>query len=142
MTGVQTCALPICLQGKEFNVGSYFQNKRTGEMFFGGLNGFNYFYPDNISDNKHIPPVYITSFKKFGKEMTLDTNIADKKYIELSYKDDFISFEFVALDYLFPEKNLYSFTMEGLDENWSPPSSRHYVSYTRSEEHTSELQSH
>jgi len=118
------------LQGDEFAQGSYFLNKQTGEMFFGGLNGFNAFYPDNISDNKHIPPVFITSFKKFGKEAAMDTSINDKKYITLSYKDNFISFEFVALDYLFPEKNKYSFKMEGLDDNWSLPSSRRYVSYT------------
>ncbi|MBI3502936.1 MAG: SpoIIE family protein phosphatase [Bacteroidetes bacterium] len=118
------------LQGKEFNVGSFFQNKKTGEMFFGGINGFNSFYPDNISDNKHIPPVYITSFKKFGKEVALDTTVSDKKYIELSYRENFISFEFVALDYIFPEKNKYSFTMDGLDNDWSPPTARRYVSYT------------
>ena len=117
------------LQGDEFAQGSYYLNKTTGEMFFGGLNGFNSFYPDNISDSKHIPPVFITSFKKFGKEAELDTNISDKKYIELSYKDNFISFEFVALDYVFPEKNKYSYKMEGLDDNWSPPTTRRYISY-------------
>jgi len=118
------------LQGDEYAQGSYFQNKKTGEMFFGGLNGFNSFYPDDISDNKHVPPVYITSFKKFGKEMELDTSISDKKHLELSYKDNFISFEFVSLDYTFSAKNKYSFMMEGLDNDWSPPSTRKYVSYT------------
>ena len=118
------------LQGDEFAQGSYFFNKQTGEMFFGGLNGFNAFYPDRISDNKHIPSVFITSFKKLGKEAQLDSSISCKKYITISHKDNFVSFEFVALDYLFPEKNTYSFKMEGLDDDWSPPSSRHYVSYT------------
>lgn len=118
------------LQGDEFAQGASFLNKQTGEMFFGGLNGFNAFYPDNVTDNKHIPPVYITSIKKFGKEAELDSSINDKKYIELSYKDNFISFEFVALDYIFPEKNKYSFTMDGLDNDWSPPATRRYVSYT------------
>lgn len=118
------------LQGDEFAQGSFFLNRRTGEMFFGGLNGFNSFYPDNITDNKHIPPVYITSFKKFGKEAELDTNISYKKYIELKYYENFISFEFVALDYTFPAKNKYSYTMDGLDDDWSPPSTRRYVSYT------------
>ncbi len=119
------------LQGDEFAQGSYFLNKQTGEMFFGGLNGFNAFYPDNVSDNKHIPPVFITSLKKFGKEAVLDTSVADKKQLKLSYKDNFLSFEFVALDYIFPGKNKYSFMMEGLEGNdWSPPSTRRYVSYT------------
>ncbi|HEY4799982.1 MAG TPA: triple tyrosine motif-containing protein, partial [Bacteroidia bacterium] len=118
------------LQGDEFAQGSYFLNQKTGEMFFGGLNGFNSFFPDNILDNKHIPSVHITSFKKLGKEAEPDTSIAYKKHLTLSYKDNFISFEFVALDYIFPEKNKYSFKMEGLDNDWSPPSTRRYVSYT------------
>ena len=118
------------LQGDEFNQGAYFHNKKSGEMFFGGINGFNAFYADEISDNKRVPPVYITSFKKFGKEMELDTTIFNKKFIELHYKDNFISFEFVALDYNFPGKNKYSFMMDGLDNDWSPPSNGRYVSYT------------
>ncbi|TAL60588.1 MAG: hypothetical protein EPN85_06990, partial [Bacteroidetes bacterium] len=75
-------------------------------------------------------PVYITSVKKLGKEAELDSSVNDKKHIELSYKDNFISFEFVALDYIFPEKNKYSYTMDGLDNDWSPPATRRYVSYT------------
>lgn len=118
------------LQGEEYAQGSHFLGKKTGEIFFGGINGFNSFYPDQITDNKHIPPVLITSFKKFGKEVQLDSNITSKKFIELSYRDNFISFEFVALDYIFPAKNKYSFKMEGLDPDWSPPSNRRYVSYT------------
>lgn len=118
------------LQGAEFAQGSSFINKTTGEIFFGGINGFNSFYPDKIEDCKHKPPVFLTSFKKFGKEVDLDTNISFKKRIELSYNDNFLSFEFVALDYAFPEKNKYSYKMEGVDENWSPPSSRRYVNYS------------
>jgi ligand-binding sensor domain-containing protein/serine phosphatase RsbU (regulator of sigma subunit) len=117
------------LQANEFNQGAYFKSK-SGEMFFGGHNGFNVFYPKNIIDNKHIPPVYITSFKLFGKDVQLDTGIINKKYIELSYKDNFFSFEFVALDYVLPEKNTYSYMMEGLDQDWNPVSNRRFANYT------------
>src|SRR5439155_10416200 len=54
------------LQGNEFNLGSYFKSD-SGEMFFGGINGFNRFYPEQIKDNGYIPPVRITSFKAFDK---------------------------------------------------------------------------
>jgi hypothetical protein len=50
-------------------VKAYFKSK-TGEMFFGGLNGFNAFYPDQVKDNPHIPPVVITDFKKFNESVT------------------------------------------------------------------------
>ncbi len=121
------------LQEGEFLQGSYFRNPETDEMFFGGIDGFNSFLPDKISDNHHVPAVRITSFKRFGKEVTLDSSILEKKLIELSYRDNFFSFEFVSLDYTFPAKNLYSYKMDGVDEDWSAPSSIRYASYTNLE---------
>jgi ligand-binding sensor domain-containing protein/serine phosphatase RsbU (regulator of sigma subunit) len=117
------------LQGLEFNQGAWHQAK-NGEMMVGGLNGFNTFFPDRIKSNEHAPPVYITSFKRFGKEEKMDTVISDVTYIELSWRDNF-SFEFVALDYVSPSQNKYSYMMEGLDQEWSPPSTGRYASYTQ-----------
>ncbi|MEW6468375.1 MAG: two-component regulator propeller domain-containing protein [Bacteroidota bacterium] len=118
------------LQDEEFAQFSAFRNPKTGEILMGGLNGFNSFFPSKIQDNRHIPPVFITSYKRFGKEVLLDTIISDKRYIELSYKDNFFSFEFASLDFVFPAKNKYSYKMEGVDEDWSPPSTNRYASYT------------
>lgn len=117
------------LQGLEFNQGAYHQSK-SGEIFLGGVNGFNAFYPDKILDNPNIPPVHIISYKRFGKEVELDTLIYDKKYLELSYKQNFFSFDFAALDYQMPGKNKYSYKLEGVDDDWSPPGTQHYASYT------------
>jgi ligand-binding sensor domain-containing protein/serine phosphatase RsbU (regulator of sigma subunit) len=121
------------LQEGEFIQGAFFKNEKTGEMFFGGSDGYNAFFPDNISDNKHIPPVWISSYKRFGKEVELDTVIFNKKFIELSYQYNFFSFEFVSLDYTFPSRNLYSYKMDGVDEDWSIPSNVRYASYTNLE---------
>ncbi|MCX6296310.1 MAG: triple tyrosine motif-containing protein [Bacteroidetes bacterium] len=117
------------LQGLEFNQGAYFQSK-SGEIFVGGVSGFNTFFPEKIQDNPNIPQVHIISFKRFGNEVQMDTLIYDKKYIELSYKQNFFSFDFAALDYQMPGKNKYSYMLEGVDENWSPPSTQRYASYT------------
>ncbi len=117
------------LQGMEFNQGAYYRGQ-NGLVFVGGENGLNVFHPDEIKDNPHIPPVYISSYKRFGKEVLLDTSIARKKYLELDYKDNFFSFDFVALDYLMPQKNKYSYMMEGVDEGWSVPGTFRHASYT------------
>lgn len=117
------------LQSNEFNQCAYHKGK-SGKFYFGGINGFNSFFPDKIIENLHKPPIVITSFSKFRKEVVLDTAITCKKFLELSHRDNFIEFEFAALDYLLPEKNLYSFKMEGQDENWTTPSYRNYASYT------------
>ena len=117
------------LQAQEFNQGAFYKSQ-SGEMLFGGINGFNAFYPNQIIDNTNIPSVYATSFKVYGKEIKLDTAITTKKYIELDYKQNFLSFEFVGLDYVLPEKNKYSWKLEGLEDSWTPVSTRRYANYT------------
>jgi ligand-binding sensor domain-containing protein/serine phosphatase RsbU (regulator of sigma subunit) len=117
------------LQGMEHNQGAFFRSP-SGEMFVGGVNGFNVFDPEKISDNKNVPPVRIISYKRFGKEVELDTLIHNKKYLELSWRQNFFSFDFVALDYQMPGKNKYSYMLEGVDDDWSPAGSQRYASYT------------
>ena len=129
------------LQGNEFQWGAYFKNK-NGEMFFGGTNGFNSFYPDSIKDNKHIPPVVITDFQIFNNSVPvgLDTNtnrsiltksITETNEIELTYKDYIISFEFAALDFHTPEKNKYAYILEGFDKEWNyTDANKRFATYT------------
>jgi len=50
------------LQSNEFNSGSFYKSKR-GEFFFGGINGFNAFYPENIESDPNVPPVIFTDFQ-------------------------------------------------------------------------------
>lgn len=115
------------LQSYEFNAGAYHKSK-SGEMLFGGINGFNVFYPDEVKDNTYIPPIVITAFKKFDKIIKRDIAAADE--IALSYKDKYLTFELVALDYTNPEKNQYAYMMEGFDETWIDAGTRRFVSYT------------
>ena len=119
------------LQSNEFNGGSYFKSGRSGEMFFGGINGFNAFYPENIKDNPYIPPIVITSFRKLNEEVKFNKPISEIKELKLSYRDYVFSFEFAALDYTAPEKNRYAYKMEGLDKEWIyTDSEKRFANYT------------
>jgi len=115
------------LQSNEFNAASCLKRK-NGQLLFGGMNGFNLFHPDSVKDNLFLPPVVITSFKVFDKSYYYSKN--NKNNIELSYKQNFFSFEFAALDYSQPGKNKYAYKMEGFDENWIYSGTRRYASYT------------
>ena len=115
------------LQSYEFSAGAYYQS-RHGLMYFGGIRGFNVFNPANVEDNPLVPSVVITAFKKFNqterKDLLVDTEIT------LSHLDNFISFEFSALDYSAPEKNQYAYKLEGFDKDWVYAGTRRYASYT------------
>lgn len=103
------------LQGMEFNPGSCFRGVK-GEMFFGGGNGFNSFHPDNFRENTHKPEMLITAFRQH--EEIVATNINTRSSYEMGYRENYLSFEFVAFDYHAPERNRYAYILEGLDDEW------------------------
>jgi serine phosphatase RsbU (regulator of sigma subunit) len=118
------------LQDNEFNGGAYFKS-RNGELFFGGINGFNSFYPEKIKSNLHLPPVIITSFRKLNKEVKFGCPVAMIREVELSYQDYVFSFEFAGLDYMAPEKNKYAYKMGGFDKSWTfVDASKRFAYYT------------
>ena len=77
------------------------------------VTGLNYFYPDSIPVNKYVPSVVISSIKLFNDNLK-----GELDELILSYDQNFISFEFSALDYTNPRRNKYAYKLEGLQQNW------------------------
>jgi ligand-binding sensor domain-containing protein/signal transduction histidine kinase len=123
------------LQSLEFNGGAHFKND-SGMIFFGGINGLNFFNPDEIFDNPFIPPVLITDFQILnrtvlvGPESPLKQSILTTDHIELSGRDSVFSFEIAALHYGSPGENQYAYIMEGFDEEWNYIGNRRFANYT------------
>lgn len=117
-----------------FNEKSCFKSA-DGWMFFGGIYGVTCFHPDSIRENPIIPPVHIT------KILVNDTDLSDLEMyetenpltttgtVELSFKQNFLSFEYVALNYLISERNQYRYRMEGLDRDWVEAGTRRFAEY-------------
>jgi ligand-binding sensor domain-containing protein/signal transduction histidine kinase len=116
------------LQSNEFSDGCY--QGQDGKMFFGGSNGFNAFFPENISDDSFVPAVAITAFKVFNKTVPVGAESVLKKatpYVDsliLSYKDNVFSFEFASLSYANSQKNRYRYKLEGLEPSWNEVGSK------------------
>lgn len=117
------------LPDNEFNSGAFLRSG-NGELFFGSVNGLLHFFPDRIKENRNLPPVVITGFKIFEKDVALDSAVTEKKRIELSYKDNFFSLEFSALDFREPEKNRYAYQLEGFNKDWIYSGNRRYVTFS------------
>jgi signal transduction histidine kinase/ligand-binding sensor domain-containing protein/CheY-like chemotaxis protein len=124
------------LQSNEFNANAYYKS-RSGEFFFGGINGFNAFYPEQIKDNPFIPPIVITDFKIFnqsvpiGKNSPLQQHINLSQTITLSYQQSFFSIEFAALNFLHAEKNEYAYQLEGFEKGWNQIGTKRQAYYTQ-----------
>ncbi|TDI48770.1 MAG: hypothetical protein E2P02_00075 [Acidobacteria bacterium] len=113
------------LQGNTFSQVDAFHKSSSGEMFFGGLNGFNTFYPADIDVNERISPVVFTDFQlarrsvPIGPDSVLRQSIALTESLTLSHEDRIVSFTFATLDFRAPTKNRYRYKLEGLEDVWT-----------------------
>jgi ligand-binding sensor domain-containing protein len=124
------------LQGNEFKRGAALRT-RTGEMFFGGQRGFNYFFPRTVETNPRVPPVVLTGFQLFNQPVPvgkpgspLGTTITETPALTLSHRDSVMTFEFAALDFVIPSKHQYKYKLEGFDAAWNEVGSRRTATYT------------
>jgi len=96
----------------------------SGELFFGGLKGFNYFRPNTLHNNRNVPTVVFTGLKIAnqtvipGKNAAIQEQIGVAGEIRLSYKQNF-SVDFVALDYTTPGETQYLYKLDGFDHAWN-----------------------
>ncbi len=117
------------LQGNEFNQGAFYKG-RDGRFYFGGLNGYNAFFPEKISRNPFLPPVVITSFKIFNSAAPLSQSIVETKEIHLSYRDSVFSFEFAALNYIGTEKNKYAYKIKDGEDQWIQLNNKREITFS------------
>lgn len=101
-----------------------------GEIFLGGSNGYNSFFPREIKDRDYSPPVVLTQLKILDQPARFATPLADLDRITLAHDQNFLSFEFVALDYANAAGIQYAYRLEGLNEEWIACGSRRFASFT------------
>ncbi len=118
------------LQSREFNSGAYFRNA-FGEMYFGGVNGFNIFDPESLSQVRpSIPPVVLTGLTQHGAPLLHSQPVETIQDITLRWPDNAFEFEFAALTFAHPAKNEYAYFLEGFDKDWNYISNKRYGRYT------------
>lgn len=130
------------LQSYEFNGGACHRGWQ-GLLYFGGINGFNAFNPEEIEDIKVPPKVVLTELQvanipvKPGiplqdgsKRILLTRALPQTQEIVLTWKQSKISLEYAALNYVCPEKNQYAYILEGLEKEWNYAGNRRFATYS------------
>jgi signal transduction histidine kinase/DNA-binding response OmpR family regulator/ligand-binding sensor domain-containing protein len=121
------------LQDNEFNTGAYFRAD-DGELLFGGVNGLNRFFPENLQLDDQPPPVYVVGLEINNQKVeqnTPDSPLAapleQTIRVELTHRQNNLAFEFAALDFTDPARNRYRYRLEGLDKEWMEVGHRRFA---------------
>ncbi len=123
------------LQSREFNGGAYYKT-RSGELLFGGINGLNAFYPEQIKDNPFEPQVALTGLSLWNESVDADAEsppgelIPGTKDLSLTHEENDITFDYVGLHYASPEHNEYAYRLDGFDKEWRKVGTRRSAIYT------------
>ncbi len=142
---------------KNFNVNDGLQSnefqelarlkRRNGELLFGGINGFNSFYPEAIQNNSYEAETVITKLaisnkpvkigEKINGRVILEKTLNSVEEIELKYRENSFSFEFAALHFAAPSKNHYAYMLEGFNKDWVYTTAENrFATYTNLEPNT------
>lgn len=125
------------LLGNQFNYKSALK-ARNGKFYFGGIDGLVAFDPREAKTDDFVPPIYISKFSIYNKEVTVHTPESPLKQcivhtdeIVLPYDQANISFDVALLSYSTAESNQYYYRMEPLDRDWVRAASNQNISYAK-----------
>lgn len=123
------------MQSNEFNYKSSFKAS-NGKIYFGGINGFNSFYPQELitNINEVVPPIEITGLRLLGDndketEENIMHRINKKESVRLKYNNSSFTISFISLSFIAPTKNQYAYKLEGVDEDWIHIGNNRSVTY-------------
>ena len=111
------------LQAFEFNTGAYFKDN-NGILYFGGLEGLNWFNPNQLEINPSKPKTVISGFEVFNKKRDLNDNQI------LNYNENTVTFSFSSLHFSQPERNQYKYRLINNDEDWISSGNTSLAHYT------------
>lgn len=124
------------LQGNEFLQSSGISSTYDGKIYFGGVNGLNFFDPQKLYEKSKPAKLTFTDFKIFnrsvipGKDSPLETNILYAKEIYLSHDQNFFTIEYAALDFTNPDKTQYAYKLEGFNDEWITAGKQRFATFT------------
>ena len=119
----QTFWLSDGLPGLMFNPGACYYDRSENRLWWGNESGLVYCDINDVNTNRSLPPVQFIRFFVNGKninagEAPLERTIDRCSEIKLSKSQNSFGFDFVALNYIFPNDNIFETLLDGYDRKW------------------------
>jgi len=116
------------LQNNEFNTGA-FGSSSNGDLFFGGISGFNYFNPEKIKQNSIIPKLVITDIKSYNNRICLSKDELEKGVLEIPSDNEVFTIEFAGLSFINSQNNNYTYFVSQLGDEWIDLEDQHEITF-------------
>ena len=124
------------LQDNEFADGAYYFSKKNSLIFMGGINGFNYFAPSEITQYSYVPSLSISEIKEqyqnkpLFNQYVIDQDASDPPEVRLNYNQNFFNIKMAVLSYINTEKCQYAYQLKNFDHDWNYIQTRRDISFT------------
>ncbi|MBC7934849.1 MAG: hypothetical protein H7Y86_05765 [Rhizobacter sp.] len=105
------------LQSDEFNYGAGLKTA-DGQLFFGGINGLNAFYPAQLNSAQDMPRLLITHISSNENILPADTAFWNVKNLKLPFENNQIKINFSAIGNNTGTYYNYQYRVKGLDYEW------------------------
>jgi signal transduction histidine kinase/streptogramin lyase len=105
------------LQANEFNTSAYYSTPNN-EIFFGGINGFTWFNPNQIKNTPLKANIALTNVSINNNSIEDLNPYTTNHHFKFSYKDVFVTIEFAATSLINSDKIKYKYKLEGIDNHW------------------------
>lgn len=119
------------LQENEFNT-NVVAESADGELYFGGVNGFNSFFPSAIGASKDSVHLLMTAVMVNNEKAIADTADWNISGLRLPYNRNALSFDFAAMGNHNPDQYVYQYRMDGVDNQWIQHDKMQTVRYSLS----------
>lgn len=114
--------------GWEFSRGVY--RDEDGNVYFGGIHGVTMIPDSHMNSMSDVKPmVYLTEVSVYDQTLENGFNIYNDRHMTFEAGDNFIRFDFVALEYGGEENISYMYRIEGLDGQWHDLGEQSYLSF-------------
>lgn len=117
------------LQANDFNFGAAYVGS-NGDLYFGGVNGYNRLTPDAVKISRAASPMIISKIEISGRPTLSHSEVSDLQSIRLPHNYNSLTIYLSLLDFVNPEGNLYEHRLQGFDNSWHSSGSKDTVTYT------------
>ena len=117
------------LQNNEFSDGAYFRDNDK-DIFFGGVAGFSYFNPDEMSLRDYSPQIRLAGLRINNAELNVYDRIK-QNVLCLDYDEAHVSLSFCVGDFINNENCIFEYRISSISDEWISNGSNSSISLTR-----------